>query len=68
MHHRMSNKELVGGSLVNGDGGTYLYTIGGQEQNTLEVLEETQENGHKCIAVNILDGSLLQKHICLIKE
>src|ERR1700759_2590618 len=40
-----------------------LNTIGGEEQNTLEVFEQSQEDGHERITMHILVLTLLQKHI-----
>jgi len=47
---------------------TYLDTVRGQEQNTLEVFQLPQENADKSIAVDVMHVALLEEHISLIKE
>ena len=45
-----------------------LDAVGGEEQDALEVLEQTQENGHEGVAVQVVYAALLQKHIGFVKE
>jgi hypothetical protein len=43
-------------------------SVGGQEEKTVVVLENSKENRDKRIALHVLLGSLGQEHICLIKQ
>lgn len=45
-----------------------LHAIGRKEQYALEIFKETEEDGDQGIAVDILDGALLQEHIGFVKE
>ena len=45
-----------------------LNTVGSQEQNALEVLQQTEEDADKGIAVDIVDSALFKENISLIEE
>lgn len=43
-----------------------LNTVGGQEKNTLEVFQQTQENRDKGISVDVLNSTLLKEDVCFV--
>lgn len=45
-----------------------LNTVRRQEQDALEVLQQAQEDGHQRVAVDVLDGALLEEDVGFVEQ
>ena len=45
-----------------------LHAVRGKEQDPLEVLEQPEEDGNQSVAVDVLDGTLLEEDIGFVEE
>ena len=45
-----------------------LDAVGGKEEDALEVLEQTQEDGDECVAVDVLHGALLEEDVGFVEQ
>lgn len=45
-----------------------LDAVGGKKEDPLEVFEQSEEDAHERVAVDVLDGAFFEKHVRFVKQ